>query len=783
MKKIIKIILFVLVFGVVLFTQPAAVNAKGMCSWGGPPANSVFWNPNLTFADPDLRPFLFSFDRLYNYEWAEPSYLYKDNSAEWIDYCSMRASRAEVDSFVYASKLADLENVLSAAKANKLITGKFKGNTMAKYLKDNQDLEALEYLVFAKKCEPNVSSEYYNPWEEAPQKNVKLMRQLYGEGQKAAEKAVKPIFKLRYAYQAVRLAHYAGDYSQAIGTYDKLIEPIESKSVIKSWALGSKAGALMQSGKRAEALYLFSVLFDKCPSKRVNMYYSFRPQSDDEWTAVMNKCKNNREKTTLHLIRAINPYAQATEEMDAIYALDPASDYLTLLLVREINKLETNLMDYDFKFDLPIPMDYKPEITDDGSQMNGEYLYTFKKFVSRKVSEKKVKDLRAWQLAEGYLNYLTGDFSAASQTMQSLEGSETNTKVKTQIQIFRFLLDLSRLKTLDKATEERIYKDYLTLGFEDKNSYADEYEFEYAPRYVYDCMRYNFARCYRSQGEKGKAFVCENGIKGLFAKNTDVSVAENALSWATRPTTTFEKHLLEREFNGECSGLDVLLDVIGTCYLRKNDLQKAKSAYAQVSSGYQTGKGGYFQIYFNPFELFIFDWHNTAEMEYGNSTEYNKLWVVERMIQLENEATQNSQKAAENYFKLGNAWYNMTYFAPGWRALMYARSGGDLYFFDIDPDDYFTKERLESYQSSVFFDVNPSVNYYQKALTANPAKDLGAKVQFGIAKCKQSETYTKKGTQKALDQQYEILKTKYSDTKYYAELIWECSYFKEYVRK
>ncbi len=773
--------LFILFLSPFFFVNESS--AKGMCAWDGPMANSVFWSPELTYYNTDLRPFLFSFDRLYDYKWAEPEYLYRDNSTEWVDYCSSRASRAEVDSFVYASKLSELESVLNAAKSGKLITGKFKDNTMARYLRDNQDISALEYLVFAKKCEPHTTSSYYEAWEEAPPKNLKLMRQLYQEAQKNSEKATKLVLKLRYAYQAVRLAHYSGDFSQAIGTYDQLIAPLKTESVVKYWALGNKAGALLSSGRRPEALYLFSVVFEKCPTKRVPMYYSFRPQSDDEWAEVMNLCKNNREKSTLHLIRAINPDAQVVEEMESVYKLEPQSDYLTLLLVREINKLETNLMNYDFKFEFPIPMEYKNDITDDGSQMSSEYLYRFKKYVSGKVADKKVKDLRVWQLAEGYLMYLTGDFQAAAQIMESLESTETNAKTKRQIRTFRYLLKISQLKNLDKTTEENLYMEYLSLGYEDVKNYENEWEFEYGHKYVYQCMLSNFSRCYKQQGEIGKAFICEKGIKGLF-ENTNLAVVENALKWATRPSTSFEKHLVEKEFaQAGISGAEVLWDIKGTYYLRKGDLKNAKSAYEQVSESYRQQASGYFLLHFNPFEGFIHDRHDEAEERFGTALDNHKLWLVNKMIELEEEAIRNPQKAAENYFKLGNAWYNMSFFGPGWRALAYYRSGSDLFYFDIDPDDYLTAEQIESQKSSLFYDMNPALSLYEKALSQNPNSELGAKIRFGMAKCKLNQTYTKNGTVNELNQQYSLLKKSYAGTKYYAEIIRECSYFRNYINK
>lgn len=98
------------------------------------------------------------------------------------------------------------------------------------------------------------------------------MSPLIEEGNERIKSASSTFLKLRYAYQVVRLAHYAGKYDDAIKYYDSYVAGIAGNSVIAQWALGHKAGALMETGKSTEANYLFSTLFDKCPSKRINFY-------------------------------------------------------------------------------------------------------------------------------------------------------------------------------------------------------------------------------------------------------------------------------------------------------------------------------------------------------------------------------------------------------------------------------------------------------------------------------------------------------------------------------
>ena len=57
-------------------------------------------------------------------------------------------------------------------------------------------------------------------------------------------------------------------------------------------------------------------------------------------------------------MRAIDPISQVTEEMESIYAINPKSEKLDILLAREINKLEYDFFGWDYDFEMPLKTDY-----------------------------------------------------------------------------------------------------------------------------------------------------------------------------------------------------------------------------------------------------------------------------------------------------------------------------------------------------------------------------------------------------------------------------------------
>jgi len=83
-------------------------------------------------------------------------------------------------------------------------------------------------------CEPHVTRNG-NAWD-PPKRDPVAMKALIYEGERVFLKLKSNNLKLRYAYQLIRLAHYAKDYAMALDLYDRLlprIDPVES--IVHDW--------------------------------------------------------------------------------------------------------------------------------------------------------------------------------------------------------------------------------------------------------------------------------------------------------------------------------------------------------------------------------------------------------------------------------------------------------------------------------------------------------------------------------------------------------------------
>jgi hypothetical protein len=140
-----------------------------------------------------------------------------ENIALWKAYTRGKASDADIDSFVYAFGKKDVVNIYDHLqnRAQYAVSGKVADNSFTKWLMKNKDVEALQYLCFAKTCE-----QYTTPleaqWDDKtsgyilPGRDANAMGALVDEGQKGYNAAKSGEIKLRYTYQVLRMAFYSG---------------------------------------------------------------------------------------------------------------------------------------------------------------------------------------------------------------------------------------------------------------------------------------------------------------------------------------------------------------------------------------------------------------------------------------------------------------------------------------------------------------------------------------------------------------------------------------------
>ena len=497
-----------------------------------------FFRANLIDLDSEIIPYFFSFDQMYSSFEAGQEKQTISNLEEWQDIFCDQATLKDLQRIIYKSSLSELKSLRTAVQNKKYpIPPNLRSNTFAQHLKAHRCNETINYLIFAKECEPHVIRPT-NLWNGEARDKV-MMQALIDDGKDIFRKTKSNYIRLRYAYQLVRLAHYQKDYTQALELLDYLlpkIDPIES--LLNDWILGHRAGALMSLGQNVEASYLFSLIFRRCPEKRASAFQSFHIKTDEEWEACLLMCQDDEERATLYALRASESSRRAPEEMAKIYQLDPQSKSLELLLVREIRELEKDLLGLEFN-------DQKREnalLYARPRKQAGLYAVKLLEFTSQVIAEGKVAHLPLWKLSSAYLEYLSGDFYAAEQSFSRLEkeiGEEEEDKeLREQLAAFQLALRINNFESIEEEDEaeiaEIITENPLYKAFSD------------FPDFLNDRLAY----VYKKQGNPGKAFRCQYNISAL-RPYPQMDIIEDLLAVCHKPEPTkFERALITKA-NGE----------------------------------------------------------------------------------------------------------------------------------------------------------------------------------------------------------------------------------------
>ncbi|OJJ18523.1 hypothetical protein BKI52_23200 [marine bacterium AO1-C] len=703
-----------------------------------------FLDPTI-IDQPANKPFFFTFERLYDYEWSEESGQTKDNLSEWKTYFNGQPSTKDLKKLIYKASVTETNKIKGYVQGtNPALNPKWRTNSAVTYLKGKRATDVLTYLVFAKQCEPFVTAQDYR-WDTPSAKNLESMQDLIIKGTAAYRATSNSFLKMRYGYQLVRLAHYAQKYQQAVTLYDQLVKPLEgqSNSLIKYWAMAHKAGALMLSNQKAAGARLFAVVFDNCPSRRVQAYASFKVISNAEFQQVLASCKNSREVATVYTLRGLKPYANSIEEMQNIYKVAPRSSYLSLLLAREINKLESNLLSSDLSKNLAFYQKFEGFPKKEAIKYLGE----LQAFVAKTLKDRKVKDIDLWRLADCYLYYVAGKPAIALRKLNAL--SAKGPKMQHQVQVFKLAMQLAQLKKIDKAAETSLYKQVQLLGH----------------KHLMDYLKNVYRRKLYAQGDIGKAYLCTTDSYS-FPIKLEMNILDNLIAWEKR---TSNKTPFELSLN---SNIKRWYGIKATMYFKQDKLEDAIKYYKLAGSSVK--------LRANPK-------HFEIAGKYGHRrpviNKYTRQSLAEEMVRLKKRLKSEDPTIA---FELGNIYYNISWFGNTWDALENSRSttGASYYWYEVSNGKRTKLPRK--------FNMSYALSNFNKAIAwahRKGNKELAAKAAYMAAKCERMAYEASKDYRynKAMPEKYfsnfKLLRQQYSNTQYYKEIIKECQYYNNFLNR
>jgi|GEM_PF-1746653 len=763
----------IFLISIILLLNIQGISACGYVDFTRPYYNLL--DPNLLM-DDEYSPVFYTTSRYYN-KWFEPEYKQDDNIKEWNTFLGNFFKDEDIAELIYE---VDKDTLIKAS------FGTYNGvNPVLQHLVKNNKKEILDYIAFAKQCEDYCNIDTY--WQTKPEDGGEA--DLIKEGKIGTIKSKSWFIKLRYAFQTVKLLHLYNKLNECIVFYDRFIDVLKVKSIIKYWAMDHKAGALMKVGKRAEGLYLFTRVFAECPSRRYSAYYSFKVDSDREWDEILSLCINNDEKAVLYFLRGINPVSVALEEIENIYELNPQSEYLQILALKEINKLENELLSRDLENANYLFI--KKNKGDFKNKQLLDYLIKFKILIDDILNSKKQTNTEFWQIISAYTDFLNSNYKSAGEKLINI--SSENINYERQINIIKTAITVCSAVKIDDVYENNLIdlllKSY-PFNFTDKDITDLILDFSY---YLFD------------DNQIIKKFFCKKGSYYELRTEINILMIDALLSLIDKEDKTlFEKFLLYFFVKDSNSGREdyveediteisnfsflkeSLLELKGTYYLINDDLENALKIYESLSDDFWSYYNSQ-NVFIDPFNLFIIDKINYDGFERLTDT-ITKIDFTKKLLEL-TDNIKKSKRDAESYFLLGNAYYNITYFGASFNLVSNYRSGS---FY------------------SGFTDCSKALYYFKNAVKYTKDKELAAKACYMAAKCQQNiydleyntESYSydnesylykkyngrlgfpadeEQKENKNYREYFKILNNKYSKTQFYEQIIKECKYFDYYV--
>ncbi|MBD3906689.1 hypothetical protein NAL32_18625 [Chryseobacterium sp. Ch-15] len=667
-----------------------------------------FLNPN-NFSYQAYSPFYYS--SLSFEQDSDLIILTQDNEKLWRKYCNNKVLLRDISTVLKDFSYSDIQEN--------------SPNLFLRYLYSKKDIEAINYLKFAKNCE------YFNTWQDDPwerNENTATAKRddLLNQATILASKSRKADFKKRYAFLALRLAFYNKDMSKIEKTYRQYFSAEQTNDVIDIWALYFKA--ISEKNPALMNLY-FAKVFAASPEKRFVswQYFSSKvPESD-----VLNLAKNRKDKANVLLLYGLYNPEKNLENIKQIYAENSKFDGLSFLLYRELGKLEdwvftpyyslfsgSTIQDFDYSMN-----DFENRNTLkilERSEIDREYAKQVLEFIDS-ADLSKVENPNFWKYARAELLLMTKNYSESLSHIAELENVlQSQNPMRNNVEIIK-ALNLFANQTYGNAKIPDAAKDIIVKNKNNKHFiFALGRELEYlgntddaAILYASldnpstENIDYNMVY-YQSLSNSPKTYGTY--YYEYFDYLDAVYSPEQLQSFITkieglhRNSDSFYSNF----YSMKPSEIKSLYDLLGTKYIRQNKLNLALNTFNKLGENYfdaqyslweRDGRDGYYSsgkiFNQNPFYHLKYTPDFIPEKEHFR---INKISVTKKLIEYLNKANNPKEKDRDYYyFLVANCYYNMSQYGNAWMMRRYSVSSEGNYSIREDNKEFNTASLAKFY--------------------------------------------------------------------------------------
>jgi tetratricopeptide (TPR) repeat protein len=588
---------------------------------------------------------------------------------------------------------------------------------------------ALDLVKLARQVEPYATFEMFDP--DGNPKTVQAPPIALGNAARDGMKATKdPFLAQRFAFQALRVAFYQREWNAVVAFYDRNTAVLSGPSQDLAWrARHYLAGALGRRGTKGRAnLELARIGANYKPLSGLAVL-EFKPSEEADFKESLRLAKTIREKTELwQMVGITKDGIVASQE---ILRIDPKSNLVGLLLVRELEKAESRGAEM---------WNMKPDPKEIAAQKKqyAQIDQLAQSLIARGGD-------RPWlmELISGHLAAKRGDLTAArTRINRALAARPGDPKVASQARASLSVALAASWRLGDGAAENELAA--AMAGIDPKFARGAAVRVE---------VRGKLAKAYVGAGKLVDAEFLTPGS----ADATDEAgnrIAKGKPNWqqrafldamiarAANKTTPFDKFIVEGSFKPA-----ELQFELGLRYLLDGDFVAAQKLLKPTAKKWGT----------DPFVIHIVDCHDCDHAKYEKA-KWDHANVVDRLIELDAKVKAGGEPGAEAALQIGNVLYNLTYWGNARQAT------------------------AETHQKTE--DASLAMKYYKKAHDLSKNRELKVKAAFLAAKAELGTLLGVDGTAGGLPipkTWFPVVK-QYANTRYYKEVLKECGHFASWVK-
>lgn len=735
-----------------------------------------FFNPNV-FRYYGYSEFNYSSDSF------KPKALYEEEEAElspnevlWLRYCNHKVPASAVWEVLYGDKTIGNDN------------------KMLQYLHRQQDWEAINYLKFAKSCE------FFNTWLDDPWE--RRSGAILPERTKQIDKAIRLSkqvtnneIKRRYTFLAIRLAFYNKDFATIRKLYDTVFKNQGNQDILNYWSLYFRT--LAETDKALANFYAARV-FENAPDKRFMIAQQYnRTVPIDQ---VLKYAATNQEKASVYFLAGILKHDRALENLEKTYRYNPRSEAMNFLLLREVNKIEDWIFTPYYSLFSPSVTSFWEEnsvkIVLKRVENDRDYARKVLRFVNT-VNINKVEDAVFWKTTKAHLLFITKDYSESLVLIGQLaQENKSNAALLKQLALLK-ALNLTANQANGKAV---IPEEVQTIILKNKDNqkfiFALGRELEYKGNTTDAALlytrlgngdRYSSEVVWKTQKNKGDTYFdfYDNYFDYVNVMYTPKQLEQ--LIGDILANRNKKDVFSAWKYNGLQKEIPRLYDLLGTKYIRRNELPAALAGFKKVTQDFWDKKYTAWEKTASYWDYSnVFDKNPFYELNYTpkfipvkDSMRLTKTSITRQLIRYLNKADNPAEQNRDYYYFLtANCYYNMTQYGNAWMMRRYSWSSSGNHSVLEDESEY--------------YECNLAKKYYRLALENAKTRKFKALCLRMIGRCEKNRLAYRYPDRYGSDikdydsyllgknRYYSDLKNNYSDD--YTSLTSDCSFFEDYFK-